>query len=224
MIKALAFDVDGVLLDVRERYCYSFGYALERQGVIRRIDKRAVIDMRRGGKSGREILEALLGDGDTAILDEAEKIRKRVSVEENLFMDRPFRGVNSLLANLKKMGLSLAVFTFRHDGRKLVAQFRQYGLERRFDTVVLGNDSGSIEERRIKLGQLLKEFRVLPREMVFVDDTELGLRAGRAMGIVTAGVLSGLSGLELLEKERPSMILEKVTGIRGILERFDAEG
>ena len=63
-IKAIIFDLDGVILNVNNRYYTSYVKAFERSGILKRIDKNGLIQMRRKGMPGLEIIKHLDSDID----------------------------------------------------------------------------------------------------------------------------------------------------------------
>ncbi len=52
-----------------------------------------------------------------------------------------------------------------------------------------------------------------PARCLFVGDARTDLQAGRAAGMLTAGVLSGLDDRETLLKEHPSLLLDSVADL-----------
>jgi phosphoglycolate phosphatase-like HAD superfamily hydrolase len=62
--------------------------------------------------------------------------------------------------------------------------------------------------------EILDEFGVKAEDTILVGDTEDDIKAGYKAGVATVGVLSGLSGRSVLEKENPSLILDDITKLK----------
>jgi pyrophosphatase PpaX len=56
-----------------------------------------------------------------------------------------------------------------------------------------------------------------PQEVVYIGDSPIDIRAGKAAGSYTVGVLTGTSPHEVLHGEDPDHILESVVGLPDIL-------
>lgn len=213
-IKAIIFDLDGVILNVYARYYSSYVKAFERKGILKKLDKKNLIQMKRSGLSGLEIISYLASGVDGELLTELHSLRKKLmNSDELLYMDCPFPGVSALLECLKDKNIALAILTLRS---KLNAeqQLERLSLLEYFDTVVTRQKADPLEGKYRGLTEILRKLKVDPQNALFVDDTKYGIRAGRRLGVITVGVLSGLSNKRVLEKDMPDIILKDVTRLR----------
>lgn len=210
-IKAIIFDLDGVILNVNKRYYTSYVKAFEKRGVLQKFDKRNLIQMKRGGMSGLEIIRYLAPDVDEELLTELDSLRKRLmNSDELLYMDYPFPGIRAFLESLKDKNIALAILTLRSK-QNAEQQLERLSLLQYFDEVVTKQNADPLEGKYSGLKEILGEFKVVPQNTLFVDDSEHGVRAGHRLGVITVGVLSGLSNKGVLEKEKPHTILKDVT-------------
>ena len=58
-----------------------------------------------------------------------------------------------------------------------------------------------------------------PERAVYVGDSRIDIRAGKAAGMKTAGVLTGMEDREALEREGPDVIIESVADLPDLLGR-----
>jgi phosphoglycolate phosphatase len=213
-IRAIIFDLDGVLLNVYDRYYISYVKAFERKGISKKIDKRDLIQMRRSGVPGLEIIRHLAPDTDEEVLIEIDDLRKKVvDDDEFLCMDYPFPRVRNFLEGLKGKNIALAILTLRSK-QNVERQLQMLSLLQYFNKIVAKQNTSPLEGKYDGLIEILREFKVELQNVIFVDDSECGIETGHKIGVITVGVLSGLSGQCVLEKEMPDIILKDVTRLR----------
>jgi phosphoglycolate phosphatase-like HAD superfamily hydrolase len=214
-VSAIFFDLDGTLLDVRLRHC--------------RVHREVVLGL--GGqepdaadywqrKRQGEPLASLLADGGNPRPDETayrQRWLARIEAFDMLRLDEPFNGVRNLLTNLaasRPMGL----VTLRQNSDALRQQLDWLGLASCF-TTILSSPATAGRESEIKCELLRYSSQAAPGA-VMVGDTEIDLRAGRAAGLRTVGVLSGLRNEHRLRQERPDALIESVASLPSALETF----
>lgn len=96
-IKAVLFDVDGTLLDVKEGYCRGINDALSYYG-FRKIDEDKIWKLRRNGMNAFKILKKTVGKSKKLNLIESMRRRSR-ETSEYRNLDRPFKNVKSTCQN-----------------------------------------------------------------------------------------------------------------------------
>lgn len=209
-IKAIIFDLDGTLLNMHDRYAASYIKAFEEMQVSgMNIDPKEIIQMRRAGMSGLEIIKRIAPDIDEEALIKVDESRRRMVEETSLLdTDYPISGLERLLENLKKENIKLAILTLRKERSDVQRQLEKFSLLHYFDRIVVP------EEKYNGLMEILDEFGVKAEDTILVGDTEDDIKAGYKAGVATVGVLSGLSGRSVLEKENPSLILDDITKLK----------
>lgn len=161
--------------------------------------------------SGLEIIRRLAPDVGEELLTELDRLRKRLmNSDELLYTDYPFPGVRAFLESLKDKNIALAILTLRSK-RNAEQQLERLSLLQYFDKVVTKQNANLLEGKYSGLTEILRKFKIEPQNALFVDDTEYGIKAGHRLGVITVGVLSGLSNKRILEKETPHTILKDVT-------------
>jgi HAD superfamily hydrolase (TIGR01509 family) len=222
-IKAIIFDLDGVILNVHNRYYASYVKAFETKGIFKRLDKKNLIQMKRRGLSGLDITRYLAPDADEKLVTELDSLRRKLmNGDELLYMDYPFPGVRAFLERLKDKNITLVALTLRSK-QNAKQQLERLSLLQYFDKVVTEQDVDPVEGKYSALTEILRKFKLEPQNVLFVDDTKYGIRAGHRLGIITVGVLSGLSNKRVLEKEMPHTILKDVTRLTVDKVRYSNE-
>jgi len=113
----------------------------------------------------------------------------------------------------------LAVITMRHVNKQIVEkELRYFGVLKYFSHVVTALDT---EKPKPSPQALIKCADVLNldlRNCVIAGDSVNDIRAGKAAGATTIGVLSGLFYVEELTKENPDLILKDINMLPSFIE------
>jgi HAD superfamily hydrolase (TIGR01509 family) len=127
---------------------------------------------------------------------------------------QPLPGALPLLHALRARGLALGIAT--SSGRELRSLDR-WGVRGLFGSIV-GRES--VRRRKPHPEPVLRcaeELALPPAELAYVGDSPVDVRAGRAAGTYTVGVLGGTSPRELLHAEGPDAILESIAELERLL-------
>jgi phosphoglycolate phosphatase-like HAD superfamily hydrolase len=65
--------------------------------------------------------------------------------------------------------------------------------------------------------ECLRRLKVLPSHAIVIGDTPLDIRAGKAAGTLTIGVLSGIGSLAQLEADEPTAIINHISQLLSLL-------
>jgi HAD superfamily hydrolase (TIGR01509 family) len=128
---------------------------------------------------------------------------------------KPFAGVRELLRELRATGRKLAVFTGATT-RAGHIRLRHAGLLEFFDEVLGSDGLKNYKPHPEGLWRLLEHFNVAPQAAIFIGDSPLDMRAGRAAGVATAAALWGAGTRETLTATEPDFLLEQPTQLRAV--------
>jgi HAD superfamily hydrolase (TIGR01509 family) len=180
MIKAIVFDMDGVLVDARDWHYQALNRALRVFGYeIDRYDHLVTYD----GLPTRRKLEILTRDGGLphglhAFINELKQIYTTELVQVHC---KPSFQRQYAISRLKAEGYRLAVAS--NSVRKSVELFMEKSSLRQHMEILLSNED--VQRAKPDPEIYLKAFAALslcPEEVLVVEDNEHGLQAARASG------------------------------------------
>jgi phosphoglycolate phosphatase-like HAD superfamily hydrolase len=212
LIKALCFDVDGTLSDTDDLYA---------QKVIRFFPKFLFRDpdhaARRFVMWAEAPGNALLGLTDTIGLDNEivafiDWLSRRRKMSSKKFLLVP--GVGTMLARLKGH-YPMAVVTAR-DEKGTMRFLQQFDLVQYFDVVVTGQSAEHTKPYPDPILFAAKQMNVKPEECLMIGDTTVDMRAGKAAGAQTLGVLCGFGEEPELRQLGADLILKSTSEVAGL--------
>lgn len=196
-IKAVIFDVDGLLIDSEpywEKADIAF-FAKYNKQFSSEINRRIM------GMGHREIMEYFIeafkfpGDRDQLILQ-----RKELLYENLLPYLVLMEGANELIVNLHKRGFALAIATSGHTRGKTLEMLKKLNISHYFSVYVSGDDvkkSKPAPEIYLKTANLL---HAEPTDCLVIEDAPNGVLAGKAAGMTVYAVNKDKSLQEELRK------------------------
>lgn len=187
MIKAVIFDLDGVIVSTDDCHYEAWKKMADEEGIY--FDK--VINNRLRGVSRMESLEIVLERAEKDYSDE-EKIqlaeRKNTYYKEfirNLTPNDILPGAKETLEQLRSNGIKIAIGS---SSKNTPAILKQIGLENFFDAVSDGNNiknSKPDPEVFLKASEML---RISADQCMIVEDADAGIEAGVRAGMKTLSV------------------------------------
>ena len=186
-IKALCFDVDGTLSDTDDLYAQKVSPYLPR-AIFSDPDqaaRRLVMWVEAPGN-------ALLGFADkVGVDDEMGAVidwmsRHQTNTLKNFLL---IPGVDEMLAALKGR-YPMAVVSARHH-KSTMRFLEQFDLVHYFDVIVTGLSAPRTKPFPDPIFMAAKMMGVRPEECLMIGDTTVDIRAGKAAGAQTVGVLCG---------------------------------
>ncbi len=212
MIKAVLFDMDGVLVD-SEELTYEAAIAMLRE---------------RGADACREDFRPFIGAGDIAYLGGAagvhglkydhemsvvtyEKYEKLVSEH-----DIAYKNTVRTVKELKNMGLKLAVCTSA-DLVKMNINVKAIGLSGVFDALINGRDIKNNKPAPDIYLKGAETLGVLPSECLVVEDAKNGIIAAKAAGMHNAAVTTTFTREELESTVKPEFICSDIYDIVALI-------
>lgn len=211
-IDLVIFDLDGTLVDSTDAICYTFNHVLQQQQLP--IVEHALISAMIG-QPLRQMYQTCLPSATAEEIEDFYHLYVAAYAPFSQQHSRILPGtaeVLPLLAATKK--ISLATTKSRTPAVEVLEQFH---LLPHFD-LVLGIDNVSLPKPHPEIIQkALAEFDVDPRRAVMIGDTTLDMDAGRGAGVHTIGVLTGTHSRETLQGSEPTMILNSLEDLKGLI-------
>ena len=186
MYKACIFDLDGTLTNTLDSLTYSTNKTLEEMGLetITKEQCRSFV-----GDGARCLMErALRASGDT----ELKRIEEGMEV-----YSRIFDGGVQMLDSLKKKGIKIAVFSNKPHLQAIDVVESTFG-KGYFDHIQ--GQSGEFPKKPDPEGLLwiLDKLGVSPEEGIYIGDSDVDMKTGKAAGMFTVGAEWGFRTKELL--------------------------
>jgi HAD superfamily hydrolase (TIGR01509 family) len=180
VIKAVLFDMDGVLIEAKEWHYESLNKALNLFGMpISRIEHLTTFD----GLPTRKKLEMLsLERGLPTALHEFINELKQMYTMELVYTQCKPRFVHEYaLANLKYRNYKIAVCS-NSIRNTVVTMMEKAGLDGYIDYMVSNEDVSKGKPDPEMYVKAMNEFQLKPHECLIVEDNENGIKAARASG------------------------------------------
>ena len=218
MIKAVLFDMDGVLVDSEE---LTFVAAIE-------------MLKERGADARREDFLPFIGAGDIAYLGGAAGVhglkydRSMSDITyakyEKLVLEHDIAYKNTVktVLKLKDMGLKLAVCT-SSDLVKMNINLKAIGLQDKFDALINGRD---IVNNKPAPDIYLKGASLLgaaPSECLVVEDAENGILAAKAAGMHNVALTTTFTESELVSTVSPEYICDDIYDIVELICQYNTK-
>ena len=201
------FDLDGTLIDSKADIIKSVNLALDRLN-FPRIDAARIAGFVGEGVQKliqRTLRESTGNDPENDLVNGATRIYLEEYGRHLMDNTRLYPGVKEALDAL--YWADHAVITNKPEmfSRRILEAL---GVAAHFGRI-LGGDS--VEKRKPDpdpLRQVMAQFRTLPAETAMIGDSRVDIRAGKAAGTITCGILGGFGTREELEKEGCDLIIE----------------
>jgi HAD superfamily hydrolase (TIGR01509 family) len=174
--RAVVFDLDGTLLDSLPLVLAAITHALEPFGTRPTMDIFATL----GGPPARFLPDFLRDVNHLPVA----MARLEAYHRENTHLIQPFEGVPAMLADLRALGVQVAIWT----GRDRISAERlllAHQLQGYFATVVCGDDLPTHKPEPEGLREIMRRLGVSPSETVFVGDADVDVLGGAACGVDT---------------------------------------
>jgi HAD superfamily hydrolase (TIGR01509 family) len=216
MPAAVIFDNDGLTLDTEHTWTRAEAALYARYGTEFTLDHKREMLGTSGAKSALAMERHLGLPGRGREL--GVELRELVHSELDGAGVAPMPGVLDLLAALRARGVPLGLAT--NSGREFATRaLRAAGLYERFDTVISAEDVARPKPAPDVYLEAAARLAADPAECVALEDSETGVAAARAAGMIVVGVPSfpGIA-LEAAHLVAPSLADPRVWTLLGLPE------
>lgn len=190
------FDLDGTLLDSRERLFRLFT-DLTGQTLLEFED---YWDLKRSMYDHSKILSTYLQYTEENILLFKQEWLNLIETEYYLLLDKPFLFSNTILSTLEKQGHKLYLITARQSKVMLLKQLKMHNLDKFFSEVLV------TEAVRTKTQLIIESELGLSASDLYVGDTGVDIQTAKQIGVRSMAVLSGFRNRTILQSYKPDYI------------------
>lgn len=192
-MRRLILDLDGTLLDVRDRNYFSYSQALAKLPGAKPLPLEEYWSLKRSATSWPAILAKSFAEDHIVTAQDLEIFREdfRSSIEtpENLIRDVPHEGVPEKLADWIKNGAELSLVTARNNEPALLAQLANLGLNSFFRDIYTTIQMKKSDFLKAHFAELKEN---IPRFDWWIGDTEEDQSSAQALGIKCHLVSNGM--------------------------------
>lgn len=144
-----------------------------------------------------------------------------------LGQSKPFPGIFKTLSKLHNLGIRMAVISALPGTEITKNVLQKLGVSKYFDFILTSEDiakkvdiyTAKHYQRKILLiTEALKRLDLAPSKIIVVGDTPTDIKAGKDLGTLTIGVLTGHYDKKQLEAEKPHWIIHSISEISKIIE------
>jgi phosphoglycolate phosphatase-like HAD superfamily hydrolase len=218
-VDAVIFDLDGTLIDSAPIYYELIDIIFARLD-IPPVSKKVLLEAMKDGEFEWDLV---LPDGMRPRKEEVIKTARTIidDIAPSMFSKdvKLIPGTVDAFNEIAAEGMKLAVATstLRDYMAVKLAPLREAGLENLLEVIVTADD---VRHKKPHAEPLLKCSVMLgldPIQCVYVGDTRVDIRAGKAAGMRTVGVLTGFDGYDALKNEKPTVIINSIADLRAAL-------
>jgi HAD superfamily hydrolase (TIGR01509 family) len=212
-LESLIFDLDGTLIDSVGVYYVMMESVFEKlqwPQVPREVMRKAIKD---GGFDWGLVLPAGTGRSEKDLIAEARVVIR--DMYPRVFEDEVemVPGAEHLLRKLHERNVKLGLVTStlgRFIEFKLIP-LKKRGLSELFQSVITLDDVKNRKPSGDPLLECARRIGENPERCAYVGDATVDIVAGKAAGMKTIAVLTGVDDYEALKGENPDMILDSVS-------------
>lgn len=199
MIKACIFDLDGTLADTLESIAHAVNQGLEYFGYEGRPVKEYKYYAGDGLKAAFRRALYTAGDQEGRCLEEGMPLVRRCLADEPLYRVKPYPGIQAMAAEMKSRMVPMGVLSNKPHRQAVQVVETLFGKEC-FDYIQGQGDDIPPKPDPKGARRVLESMGVLPRECLYVGDTNTDMLTGNRVGMYTVGVTWGFRSQKELEE------------------------
>ena len=208
MKKAVIFDLDGTLADTIASITYCGNLALSRFGLpsFGEEDYKHFV----GDGAAMLIRRALLAAGAERLehFDEVYETYLEIFAKDCMYQVKPYEGICALLEELKRLSVRIAVLSNKPDRDSLRVVEALFG-KGYFDFVQGQREDIPRKPDPAGVYRIMEAFVLPAGDFLYVGDSGVDMKTGRAAGIFTVGVLWGFRDREELVENGADAVISK---------------
>jgi len=216
---AVIFDLDGTLIDSTEVYLRILNVAFGRLN-LPLFSREDILDLLiEGNFDWDRLLPIDLKDRKEEIIQKSMEIIREIYPQMFREEVELIPGAADILRRISMEGMKIGLVTST-DAKSLAPKLyplQASGIVDLLQVIITTDEVANRKPAAEPLMECGKRLSVHMERIVYVGDSRVDIRAGKAAGTMTIGVLTGVDDYESLKAEEPDTILDSVVGLRDIL-------
>lgn len=196
----LFFDLDGTLVDVKDKLYNIYNYLISEYGKksdILNVDE--YWKLKKSALTKRSIISRNLDEKN--IQEYISRRKQMLEEKEWCYYDRLFDGVEDTLKNLSEQH-TLYIVTLRKNRWRLLTQLEDFKILNYFHHVFNGENKSELIETYVD------------SQSVIIGDTEVEMDTAKKLNITSIAVSYGLRNEKFLSRYKPFYIINNITNLK----------
>ena len=219
IVEAIMFDLDGTIIDSVKIYYRIVQAVLDKLG----LPGVSTAQIQKANQSGTFLWEKLfpasMFGNHPQLKDEAWAIARQIAPEMFNGQVQLLPGVKEILQLTAAKGFKIAVVTStpRQNMPAKLKPLAEAGIIHLLQEILTADDTARKKPAADPLLECSKRLATKTERCVYVGDTQIDIRAGKAAETGTIGVLTGFDNHEMLEKENPDAIINSLANLPEVI-------
>jgi 2-phosphoglycolate phosphatase len=218
-VEAVLFDLDGTLLDSIGIYYDIVDIVFDRLQ-LPSVPREQFVE---AAKDGEFDWDCVLPDD---ILDRKEEIVKEATeIILELYPEMFARdlkiipGADKILKDITADGMKIGIVTSTPEVTMSIKRqmLRKTGMDKLIEVIITADDVQNKKPAGEPLIEGSKRIGIIPEKCVYVGDSRIDIKAGKAAGMRTIGVLTGFDNHAALGREGPDAIIKSVAELADVI-------
>ena len=218
-VDAVMFDLDGTLIDSVPIYYEIIDIVFAELGVPAVSRETLMEAMDNGEFDWNRVLPDHMNDRKNELSNKARGIIAEIAPAMFHEKVKLIPGTDVTFREIASMGLKIGLVTSTPAQQMAVKMIplSGAGLEKQLEAIVTADDVRHKKPAAEPLVQCSQKLGVPIKKCVYVGDTRVDIRAGKAAGMKTVGVLTGFDDYAALKNETPDAIITSIAQLSEIL-------
>ena len=219
LVDAVIFDLDGTIIDSIGIYYKIVTAVLEKLG----LPQISTVDLRNatvnGGFEWSMIFPEEIKENKEELIKNAWKIAEEISPKMFLDKVKLIPGAADILTKVSERGIKLAVVTSTPQ-KNMTAKLKpliESGISHLMEQIITADDTTRTKPAADPVIECNKRLGIAAGKSVYVGDMRLDIKAGKAAGTKTIGVLTGFDDFDSLKTEKPDAIINSIAELPDVI-------
>ncbi len=218
-VDAVLFDLDGTLLDSIGIYYEMVDIVFEKLKLPPVPKERFVEAAKDGDFEWDYVLPDDIKEKKEEIIKAATDLIYEIYPEMFAKKLKIVPGTDSILKGLSADGMKIGIVTSTpEEGMSFKRQILQKtGIDKLIEVIITADDVAHKKPDGEPLIMCSHKIGIAPEKCVYVGDSRIDIKAGKAAGMKTIGVLTGFDNHAALGKEEPDAIIKSVADLQDVI-------